>query len=307
MDERGPSRTALVVALMRSLHSRADPEPLFDDPWGERLVPPTVREAIAERVAPGAVGAERERRVDACLRASPSYANVILRTRCTEDALTAAAAAGIGQTVLIGAGFDSWALRRPTALQGVQAFEVDHPATQGLKRQRLAALGVEPSTTTHYLAADLGAEDLAAALGRSSYDFDRPAFFSWLGVTMYLTREANLATLGAIARCAAAGSELVLTYIDRRAFDAAGSGGTFASMQATVAAAGEPWITGFDPAGLALKWRALGYEGVEDLDGADLARRYAGSGANGIASTPHSRLAHLRLSRKASAGSTAAA
>ncbi|MDE2397098.1 MAG: SAM-dependent methyltransferase [Burkholderiales bacterium] len=295
MNETVPSRTALVTALMRSLHSRADPEPLFDDPWGERLVPPKVREAIAARLGLEPCATGREAHIDAFLRELPAYANVVLRCRRTEDALQRAAAAGVGQTVLVGAGFDSFALRRGPALAQLAVFEIDHPATQGLKRQRLADCGVAQPEATHFIAADLGAEGLESALRRSPFDFGRPAFFSWLGVTMYLPRAANFATLAAIARCGAPGSELVFTYVDQRAFDAGAASAGFEALRASVAAVGEPMITGFEPAALARELEALGFELVEDLDGTQLSRRYAGSGANRLESSPLSRLAHLRL------------
>ncbi len=99
-------------------------------------------------------------------------------------------------------------------------FEVDHPEpTQGLKRQRLSELGLDPAAV-HYVAADLGVEALDCALARSPFDSTAPAFFSWLGVTAYLTREANPTTLRAIGSCGAAGSELVFSYLDQRDFDA---------------------------------------------------------------------------------------
>jgi len=150
MNELSASRTALVAAMMRSLHSRADPLRLIDDPWSERLVPEVAKQAMRDGMPP-LDGSS----LDARLRAVPAYSNVITRSRFAEDALAAAIARGVRQTVLIGAGFDSYALRRPPAAKDVAVFEIDHPATQGMKRKCLAASGVVVPGAVHFLAADL--------------------------------------------------------------------------------------------------------------------------------------------------------
>jgi hypothetical protein len=148
------SRTALVTSLMRAVHSRFDPNPLIDDLWGERLVPESFRlgyrAAVLARMYPDAsqrapVSDEARAAADAVvisnLRASPAYAGVILRTRYTEDALRVAVAGGVRQYVIIGAGFDSFALRRPAFARELTIFEIDQPATQEFKRLRLAECG----------------------------------------------------------------------------------------------------------------------------------------------------------------------
>jgi methyltransferase (TIGR00027 family) len=288
MQEQAPSRTAMATALMRSLHTRADPLPLIDDPWGERLVPPAVTRAIAERLPPGAS-------VDGWLRANPAYCNVITRSRYSEDALAEAVARGVRQVVMIGAGFDSYALRRPEAAREVQVFEIDHPATQGLKRSGIAACGLGALEGLHFLAADLSRESLGAVLARSSFSTDAPAFFSWLGVTVYLDRETNLATLRAIAGCAAPGSELVFSYVDQAVFGAGAMAADFQALTRTVADAGEPFVSGFDPATLAGELQAIGLELMDDRDDNQLVAGYDPQGLNGLRSSNRSRIARVRV------------
>src|ERR1700734_1995239 len=124
------SRTALATSLMRAAHTRLDPHPLIDDPWGDRLVPDSVRDLL-RGVALSALeaGARAEAMkspesiVDNYLLARAAYSNVIIRTRYTEDALKAAIAQGIRQYVMIGAGFDSFALRRPEFAADLEIFE----------------------------------------------------------------------------------------------------------------------------------------------------------------------------------------
>src|SRR5258708_22987441 len=138
--------------------------------------------------------------------------------RYAEDALEAAVSQGIRQYVLIGAGFDSFALRRPAFSADLQIFEIDFPATQTFKIQRISECGISLPDSVHFIAADLSRESVAAALARSSFERDRLTFFSWLGVTMYLTREANLAPMRSIASCAPMDIELAFTYFDARLF-----------------------------------------------------------------------------------------
>ncbi|PIF77041.1 methyltransferase (TIGR00027 family) [Variovorax sp. 54] len=280
------SRTALATALMRSIHSRSAPAPLLDDSWGERLVPDSVRTAFRERALARrdpASSDSPEAALDDAMRANAAYPDVLLRSRYTEDALKDAVARGITQYVLIGAGFDSFVCRTPAWAQGLDIYEVDHPATQQLKRQRLAACGVPPSASVHFIEADLSTESLGAALARSPFDAARPTFFSWLGVTVYLTREANLAALRAIATCAPDGSELVFTYIDEAALrpDAAGNA-AFQRLRSDVSSVGEDFLSGFDPATLGALLRDTGFALQEDLDGHQALARYDPAGLNGL-------------------------
>ncbi|WPG38902.1 class I SAM-dependent methyltransferase [Variovorax sp. EBFNA2] len=290
------SRTALATALMRSIHSRSAPAPLLDDTWGERLVPDAVRTAFRERALvrrDASATGTLETALDDAMRANAAYPDVILRSRYTEDALQDAVARGITQYVLIGAGFDSFVCRVPDWAQGLDIYEVDHPATQPLKRQRLAACGVPPSASVHFVEADLSAESLGAALARSPFNTTQPAFFSWLGVTVYLTREANLAALRDIATCAAHGSELVFTYIDEAALHAGPE--AFQKLRSDVAAVGEEFLSGFDPKTLGPLLRGTGLELLEDIDGHAALARYDPAGRNGLQPAGAAHIAHARV------------
>lgn len=210
MIESSPSRTALAASLMRAVHSRRDPAPLLDDPWGDRLVPKSERDrfcqAVLGRMDPEARAAALQTPgsiLDDFLLANVAYPGVIVRSRYAEDALREAVSRGIRQYVLLGAGFDSFALRRPAFADNLDIFEIDHPATQLFKIEQIKDCGVSLPSTVHFVPADLASEDLATILIRASFRKKEPAFFSWLGVTVYLTREANLATLRAVANAAA--------------------------------------------------------------------------------------------------------
>jgi methyltransferase (TIGR00027 family) len=287
MDPGRASRTAIGTALMRAAHTRLDHPMLIDDPWGDRLVLAEEREAMLARA-----GAED---LDTVLRTHPSYGTVILRARYAEDVLARAVRRGVRQYVIIGAGMDSFALRRPPFAQNLEIFEVDHPSTQELKTDRLAVCEIPPPPGLHLVAADLSETALDAALARSPFRRDRLAFFSWLGVTTYLTREANLATLAAIASCALAGSELVFSYLDQSLLDSDREQGPMQRARAQVASLGEPWVSGFDPDQLADGLRGAGLELVENLGPGDLQARYCAGRTDGLNPSPGSHVAHARV------------
>lgn len=304
MNPSDASRTALATSLMRAIHTRTAPAPLIDDSWGDRLVPEQVRATFLQLVrsragaggAPVDAAALPDAAIEAGMRSTPAYAEVIVRARYTEDQLQAAVARGVSQYVLVGAGFDSFAWRRPAFAQQLDIYEVDHPATQGLKRQQLAANGVADSAKTHFVPADFTTESLAAALSRSPFDPDRPTFFSLLGVTPYLTREANLSTLRAIASCAPAGSELVFTYLDEAILDPNYAGAeAFRELKQQVAAVGEDFLSGFDPKALPAQLQAVGFELVEDVSGPQMVARYDAAGVNGLQSKPEAHIARARI------------
>jgi methyltransferase (TIGR00027 family) len=259
MEDSTASNTALSTALMRSLHTRLDPHPLIEDLWGERLVPDELRSRFD----------------DARLLSSPAFPNVITRTRYAEDALRTAVGRGIRQYVLIGAGFDSFCLRRPDFAQGLEIFEIDHPATQTLKVSRIAACGISLPPTVHFVAADLSKQSVAQALAGSSFDNAQLAFFSWLGVTMYLTRDANLATMRSVAQCSPPGSELVFTYMEAARLQSPSK--AFEETQKQVSARGEPFLSGFDPGAIAADAAHCGLELIEDLSGVAALARYSRS------------------------------
>jgi len=115
-----------------------------------------------------------------------------------------------------------------------------------MKIQRIRECGISLPQSVHFIAADLAKEDLVTALARCSFRRDEVAFFSWLGVTVYLTREANLATLRAEATCGAQGSELVFTYVDQIEFAPDRSRSLHNENAQAVAMMGEPYASGFD-------------------------------------------------------------
>jgi methyltransferase (TIGR00027 family) len=304
MNQATASRTALGVALMRAIHARADPLPLLDDPWGDRLVPQTAKDEIVELARTvlerkGIVSGTLPdaQTMDLFLRGSPAYATVVTRSRYAEDVLHRAIGNGATQYVLVGAGFDSFALRRTPAHGDVNVFEIDFPATQQLKLARLAECGIPRPKKISYLPADFSRADLTEVLSRTDYRKSERSVFSWLGVAMYLGDETNRLALTDIAKCACSGSDLVFTYLDRRVFedDNAAGAARFREQQAVVTALGEPFLSGFRPESLRDELRDVGFDLIEDLSDEQVLKRYDPTGKNGLQPLPFSRIAHARV------------
>ncbi|HEY6877602.1 MAG TPA: SAM-dependent methyltransferase [Polyangiales bacterium] len=194
-----------------------------------------------------------------------------LRTRALDDILLEFVRAGGRQVVLLGAGYDCRALRFAAELVGSTVFEVDHPATQAVKTERLPVEGFHNRVV--YVPFDFERDPMAslpARLHAEGLDARAPVLTLWEGVTMYLGEPAIDATLKAV-RGLSADSRLALTYIDRRAL--ARKSREVALSAQLVARVGEPWRFGWHPAELPAWVAARGFAVVSDESDADLAAR----------------------------------
>jgi methyltransferase (TIGR00027 family) len=280
MREGQPSLTAQRVAWRRAAHQLLDEPPLFVDPLAIPILGP---EAAARLTADPEAG-------ETSMAAPYLRAFFAARSRVAEDALAEGVAAGVRQYVVLGAGLDTFAYRNPHAASGLRVFEVDHPATQAWKRERLAAaaLAVPPSVT--FVPVDFARHDLAAELDRAGFDRRVPAFFAWLGVVPYLERDAILQTLGFIARATPAGSGVVFDYglppsslplLARMVFE---------TVAAKVRAAGEPWRTFFEPGELGRELTALGFDRITDWGDEQLNASYFAARADRLRVGPAGRI-----------------
>ena len=256
MSDRHVSRTALGTAYMRAAHQLLDAPPrILEDP-----------------VAAPLLGADAARRIthDAQSYRTPARrglrAHVVLRSRFAEDRLCAAVARGVTQYVILGAGFDTFALRQPGWARALKIFEVDHEGTQREKRARLAAAGLATSANVVFASVDFERESLGDGLRRHHISLEEPTFFSWLGVTMYLEEAAIDAVLHSVAAFPT-GSELVLTF----ALPPGDAPSPFDERAATL---NEPWVACFTPDAIAAKLHAAGFSAVTFLTPAEAEARY---------------------------------
>jgi methyltransferase (TIGR00027 family) len=201
-----------------------------------------------------------------------SRSTVTGRSRVTETLIEEEVADGLGQYVVLGAGSDTVAWRRPDLLDRLTVFEVDHPATQARKREVVGELaGDEPPV--RFVAIDFERQSLGAVLTAAGWRRDEPTFFSWLGVTMYLTDAATFATLGFVADTAP-GSTIVFQYSIDFELLSEPSRAVRTSAMAGMERAGEPWINFYRPAELVPRVAALGFSAVTSLGAAELNPRY---------------------------------
>lgn len=195
--EQNASKTALFMAAYRA-RATERPQRLCNDPWARGLA--------------GEDGARLATEYDRIFEHMELWTAV--RTAFIDEVLGRSVGLGVRQIVLLGAGFDTRAVR--LASEGVRFFEVDHPLTQADKRARVGSLVGYDADLATYVACDFESQDFMTQLGASGYDAARPALFIWEGVAPYLTEVAVRGTLRAIASRADAGSFVVFDHLRKK-------------------------------------------------------------------------------------------
>jgi methyltransferase (TIGR00027 family) len=277
--------SALVTAYARAYHATHDSPKIFDDFLADQLY--TAEEhlqfdqSLAEKTKelsdlyPDWVASATDQAAALALEIQLMHGPITLsRSRYNEDRLEEAIAQRVRQYVLLGAGFDTFAFRRQDLLDKVEVFEIDHPVTQSMKRERIARVGWSIPPQLHFVPVDFTQTRLSDALLATAYDPHCLTLFSWLGVTYYLPREVAFATLQSIAQIAPSGSAIIFDYMDANAFDPGKVAPRTALIKQGVAQIGEPMITGFDPQTLGAELDALGLGLHENLTPADIETRY---------------------------------
>jgi methyltransferase (TIGR00027 family) len=280
MEDGKPSRTAFAAAGYRATHQLFDKPVVLRDPH-----------AIAILGAEAAKVSDDERVSQYVQASAPMRAQIVARSLFAEETLGHAVEGGVRQYVLLGAGLDTFAYRNPWP--DVRVFEVDYPATGEWKRERLASAGIVAPPNVAYAGLDFEHEPLAAGLERAGFDLGKPAVFAWLGVTVYLTREAIEATLRSVAALAE-GTEIVFDYGEPREQLPEMLQAKIQARMAMLAAAGEPWVSFFAPADMRALLAGAGFSEVEDLTGLDMNSRWFKDRTDGLAAWP---LAHVVRAR----------
>jgi methyltransferase (TIGR00027 family) len=255
MSQKTASLTALATAHLRAAHQLLDPPPrILEDPLALAVLGPGAEQRVREV-------AERSQTPEGrALRA-----HMVLRSRFAEDRLAAAVARGVTQYVILGAGFDTFAVRQPAWARSLRILEVDHAGTQALKRAHLAAAGLVVAANAGFATIDFERESLRDGLLRHGIDPTARTFFSWLGVTMYLQRDAIDAVLRPVAKFPE-GSEIVLTFA---------SASNMSRLVAERAAQmGEPRLSYFQPEEMRDELHAAGFTTVELLTPDEAEQRY---------------------------------
>jgi methyltransferase (TIGR00027 family) len=265
-----PSRSALRVASLRAVHQLLDEPLVLPDPIALPLLGAPTEAAL--RNDPFVLNDPMSRGLRAAL---------VARSRFVEDELARCVAAGVRQYVLLGAGLDTFAYRNPHGGAGLRVFEVDHPGTQRWKRQLMAEAGIGEPASLSFVPLDFERDDPGAALRQAGFRGEQPACVSWMGVTMYLTADAVLKTLRAVAGFAA-GSCLCFDYRVPAALLDPIERAMNEFLEQQVAAVGEPWLSAFDPAQLRSELLELGFGSAESATPEDLNVRYFAQRKDGL-------------------------
>jgi methyltransferase (TIGR00027 family) len=268
MQEGKFSTTAHRVAMRRAAHQMFDNPKVLDDPFAVPIIGRQAAETLRNNSREARSRFER-----------PFRAFLAARSRYAEDELAHAVASGVTQYVVLGAGLDTFAYRNPHP--GLRVFEIDHPATQAWKQERLARVGIPIPPSLTFVPVDFERKTLADGLEESGFHRNQPAFFSWLGVTMYLTRKSCMATFAHVAKMPA-GSGVAFDFaVDPKLLNL-GQRLALHVLSRKVASAGEPFQLFFDPEALASELKHLGFNRTEMLDGEQINSRYFKDRTDGL-------------------------
>jgi len=275
-----PDSTAVRVALWRAMHAQIDPPPhVLEDEIGLRLVAPDENWRQRPDMDPQFTRSFR--------------ASIVARSRFIEDLVGEQAARGVRQYVILGAGLDTFAQRRPEIASRLRVFEVDRPGPQVWKRQRLIDLGFGIPEWLRFVPVDFEASQPTVAgqswrdaLADAGFDANQPAIVASTGVSMYLTRDANMATLREIAALAP-GTTLAMTFIlpvelappkERAGIEVSAKGAR---------ASGTPFVSFFTPSEILAIAGEAGFSRVQHVSADDLAQRYFADRTDGLRPPPN--------------------
>jgi methyltransferase (TIGR00027 family) len=281
MDDGRPSATALGAAFLRAAHQVLDQPRILEDPIALRILGSEGESALQSY--PERYGAGRALR-----------AFIVLRSRYAEDELVRAVQAGVRQYVILGAGLDTFPYRNPHPVSRLRVYEVDHPATQAWKRRQLQQAKIAIPDSVTYTPIDFEKQTLGDGLGSAGFNKKEPAFFSMLGVVIYLTKSAVLGTLKFVASLPS-GSEIVFDYCVPPSLLPEGPRSAHESVANRAAALGEPWITYFDPSALAGELRHMGFGLIEDTGSQEANQRYFKDRSDGLSISGAGRLMKARV------------
>lgn len=267
-----PDNTAVRTALWRALHVEVDAKPhILEDEVGLKLI------------APAADWQQRpDMKFTKRLRAS-----IVARARFIEDLIIEQRKLGISQYVVLGAGLDTFAQRRPDIAspkegsQKLEIYEIDQPDTLDWKGHRLIELGYGIPNNLHFVPVDFEASSWREQLLSAGFDPSKPAVVACTGVSLYLTEEAIASTLRQIATLAS-GSRLAMTFYlpiqlldeeDKPMQELADKGAR---------AAGTPFVSFFAPDEILDLARKAGFKEAKTISTKDMEKYYFANRTDGL-------------------------
>jgi methyltransferase (TIGR00027 family) len=258
MKQNQPSRTALMIARQRAAHQVLDHGSILNDPFALKILREDEKDVLqfANQHPLASIG----------------RLFTAARSRIAEDALSKAVERGTQQIVILGAGLDTFAFRYPHDARQIRIYEVDHPATQAAKRERLAEAEIALPTGLIFVCVDFEQDDVGEKLAAAGFEPNSPAFFTWLGVVPYLTQDAIDRTLGYISSIPNA--EVVFDYMEPPEAFSEELKQIEKARAEQLEKMGERSNTRFEPAAMAPMLRAHGFRNLEDINYQEIASRF---------------------------------
>jgi len=264
MKPNEPSRTALMIARQRAAHQILDHGSILYDPFAMKILREDAKEVLQF--------------VNGHPLTSIGRLFTTARSRIAEDALSGAVERGIRQIVILGAGLDTFALRNPHG--GLEIYEVDHPATQVWKSERLAEAEITVPPSLILVPVDFERDDVGEKLVAAGFRQNSPAFFTWLGVVPYLTEDAIERALDYMSSIQ--NSEVVFDYMEAPQAFSEEMRELVRNRTEQLEKMDERWASRFEPAGIAAILRSHGFSDIEDLNFQDIESRF-GRAIQGLA------------------------
>jgi methyltransferase (TIGR00027 family) len=266
MQPNEPSRTALMIARQRAAHQLLDHGAILDDPLAIKMLREEEKDVLqfANKHPLASIG----------------RLFTAARSRLAEDALSRAVEDGVRQIVILGAGLDTFALRNPLSERQIRIYEVDHPATQLWKRQRLADAQIALRPWLIFVPVDFERDDAAEKLAAAGFQQNPPAFFTWLGVVPYLTQDTIGRTLDYIS--SVQNSEVVFDYLEPPEAFSDELRQLEKARAEQLEKIGERSDTRFEPDEIAAILRTHGFSAIEDTNYQEIASRF-GHAVQGLA------------------------
>lgn len=255
-----PSRTAEGIAVMRARESaRPEGERIFFDPFARHFLSRRIR-TIGRIPLLVTFYRWRNRR-----RFPGMFGGILARTRYIDDHLLECAKNGMEQVVILGAGYDARAYRFEPYLKNARVFEVDRPATQAVKREKLSQILGKLPGHVRFVPCRFNSEDMGEKLALHGYRADRKTLFIWEGVTMYLTPRGVDATLAFVAGQSAPGSSIIFDYFPPSVADGSCTLTEAGNLKRLVDGFGEDLRFGIDPASIVEFMARRGFCNIRDI------------------------------------------
>ena len=271
-----PSKTADLVTAARAIHFIRAKPPIFSDDLAYTMCSRVWKTITSSRLLTWIV-------VDNLLKdVEPLTMAIYTRARFCEDEAMRAVEEGMEQIVILGAGYDTFALRHHNLGNKVTIFELDQPATQQEKRSRMKSSNIAEPANVRYISSDLNQEDLFEVLVKNGFDTNKPALFSWFGVTYYLPMETVKSTLSTISDNSAPNTEVLFDYLFQRSCVDSQWHKLYDDCEKFVAKKGEKWISSFDPDSMQDFLGECGYSNIRHLTSDKINSQYFAGRTDGL-------------------------